>query len=52
MLCSESVDLVVEKYGLQKSTLLREISLKTGIQVTVFFFFVMSASAALPNDLH
>ncbi|KAF3847778.1 hypothetical protein F7725_020806 [Dissostichus mawsoni] len=29
----ESVDLVVEKYGLQKSTLLREISIKTGIQI-------------------
>lgn len=32
-LCSESVDQVVEKYGLQKITLLREISVKTGIQV-------------------
>lgn len=32
---SESVDQVVEKYGLQKTTLLREISVKTGIQVTL-----------------
>ncbi|XP_054884584.1 clustered mitochondria protein homolog isoform X2 [Poeciliopsis prolifica] len=32
MLC-ESVDQVVEKYGLQKTTLLREISVKTGIQI-------------------
>lgn len=30
---SESVDQAVEKYGLQKITLLREISIKTGIQV-------------------
>lgn len=30
---SESVDQAVETYGLQKITLLREISLKTGIQV-------------------
>lgn len=30
---SETVDQVVETYGLQKITLLREISLKTGIQV-------------------
>lgn len=30
---SESVDQAVEVYGLQKITLLREISLKTGIQV-------------------
>ncbi|XP_011480902.1 clustered mitochondria protein homolog isoform X2 [Oryzias latipes] len=29
----ESVDQVVEKYGLQKTTLLREISIKTGIQI-------------------
>ncbi|XP_034723216.1 clustered mitochondria protein homolog isoform X2 [Etheostoma cragini] len=29
----ESVDQVVEKYGLQKTTLLREISVKTGIQI-------------------
>ncbi|XP_037533398.1 clustered mitochondria protein homolog isoform X2 [Nematolebias whitei] len=29
----ESVDQVVEKYGLQKITLLREISVKTGIQI-------------------
>uniref|UniRef100_A0A8C2K4S4 Clustered mitochondria protein homolog n=1 Tax=Cyprinus carpio TaxID=7962 RepID=A0A8C2K4S4_CYPCA len=29
----ESVDQAVEKYGLQKITLLREISIKTGIQV-------------------
>lgn len=28
------MDQVVEKYGLQKTTLLREISIKTGIQVT------------------
>jgi len=34
-LLSESVDQVVEKYGLQKITLLREISIKTGIQVKV-----------------
>lgn len=33
--CSESVDQVVEKYGLQKITLLREISVKTGIQVNL-----------------
>lgn len=32
-LYSESVDQVVERYGLQKITLLREISIKTGIQV-------------------
>lgn len=31
--CSESVDQAVEVYNLQKITLLREISLKTGIQV-------------------
>lgn len=35
LLLSESVDQVVEKYGLQKVTLLREISVKTGIQVIV-----------------
>ncbi|XP_051966096.1 clustered mitochondria protein homolog isoform X2 [Xyrauchen texanus] len=29
----ESVDQAVEKYGLQKTTLLREISIKTGIQI-------------------
>ncbi|XP_014325000.1 clustered mitochondria protein homolog isoform X1 [Xiphophorus maculatus] len=29
----ENVDQVVEKYGLQKTTLLREISVKTGIQI-------------------
>uniref|UniRef100_A0A1A8CJC1 Clustered mitochondria protein homolog n=1 Tax=Nothobranchius kadleci TaxID=1051664 RepID=A0A1A8CJC1_NOTKA len=29
----ENVDQVVEKYGLQKTTLLREISIKTGIQI-------------------
>lgn len=37
-LCSESVDQVVEKYGLQKITLLREISVKTGIQVGLFWY--------------
>ncbi|XP_041919207.1 clustered mitochondria protein homolog isoform X1 [Alosa sapidissima] len=31
----ESVDQAVEKYGLQKSTLLREISVKTGIQILI-----------------
>ncbi|XP_040902110.1 clustered mitochondria protein homolog isoform X2 [Toxotes jaculatrix] len=31
----ESVDQVVEKYGLQKTTLLREISIKTGIQILI-----------------
>ncbi|KAG7221047.1 hypothetical protein INR49_017715 [Caranx melampygus] len=31
----ESVDQVVEKYSLQKSTLLREISIKTGIQILI-----------------
>ncbi|CAJ1065550.1 clustered mitochondria protein homolog isoform X2 [Xyrichtys novacula] len=31
----ESVDQVVEKYGLQKITLLREISVKTGIQILI-----------------
>ncbi|KAM6932598.1 clustered mitochondria protein homolog isoform 2-T2 [Lycodopsis pacificus] len=31
----ESVDQVVEKYGFQKTTLLREISLKTGIQILI-----------------
>uniref|UniRef100_A0A672ZDL3 Clustered mitochondria protein homolog n=1 Tax=Sphaeramia orbicularis TaxID=375764 RepID=A0A672ZDL3_9TELE len=31
----ECVDQVVEKYGLQKSTLLREISIKTGIQILI-----------------
>ncbi|KAA8594248.1 hypothetical protein FQN60_005082 [Etheostoma spectabile] len=31
----ESVDQVVEKYGLQKTTLLREISVKTGIQILI-----------------
>lgn len=31
----ESVDHVVEKYGLQKTTLLREISIKTGIQILI-----------------
>lgn len=33
LLPSETVDQAVEIYGLQKITLLREISLKTGIQV-------------------
>ncbi|XP_051963038.1 clustered mitochondria protein homolog isoform X4 [Xyrauchen texanus] len=33
--CSESVDQAVEKYGLQKITLLREISIKTGIQILI-----------------
>lgn len=33
LLPSETVDQAVETYGLQKITLLREISLKTGIQV-------------------
>lgn len=33
LLPSESVDQAVETYGLQKITLLREISLKTGVQV-------------------
>lgn len=33
MFRSESVDQAVEKYNLQKITLLREISIKTGIQV-------------------
>lgn len=31
----ESVDQIVEKYGLQKVTLLREISIKTGIQILI-----------------
>uniref|UniRef100_A0A671M0H1 Clustered mitochondria protein homolog n=1 Tax=Sinocyclocheilus anshuiensis TaxID=1608454 RepID=A0A671M0H1_9TELE len=31
----ESVDQAVEKYGLQKITLLREISLKTGVQILI-----------------
>lgn len=31
----ESADQVVEKYGLQKTTLLREISIKTGIQILI-----------------
>ncbi|XP_046891509.1 clustered mitochondria protein homolog isoform X3 [Hypomesus transpacificus] len=31
----ESVDLAVEKYGLQKITLLREISIKAGIQILI-----------------
>ncbi|XP_029965080.1 clustered mitochondria protein homolog isoform X2 [Salarias fasciatus] len=31
----ESADQVVEKYGLQKITLLREISVKTGIQILI-----------------
>lgn len=35
MLHSESVDQAVEKYGLQKITLLREISIKTGVQVVL-----------------
>lgn len=35
MFHSESVDQAVEKYGLQKITLLREISIKTGIQVVL-----------------
>lgn len=34
---SDSVDQAVETYGLQKITLLREISLKTGIQVGPHF---------------
>ncbi|XP_053363276.1 clustered mitochondria protein homolog isoform X2 [Clarias gariepinus] len=34
LLC-ESVDQAVEKYGLQKITLLREISIKTGIQILI-----------------
>lgn len=34
---SDSVDQAVETYGLQKITLLREISLKTGIQVGLRF---------------
>ncbi|MBN3292822.1 CLU protein, partial [Polypterus senegalus] len=32
---SETVDQAVEKYGLQKISLLREISLKTGIQILI-----------------
>lgn len=32
---SEGVDQAVEKYGLQKITLLREISIKAGIQVMI-----------------
>lgn len=43
---SESVDQVVEKYGLQKITLLREISVKTGIQVR-FFYFTKSFNPSL-----
>ena len=43
-LFSESVDQVVEKYGLQKSTLLREISIKTGIQVTPMESVVTTSS--------
>lgn len=35
MFRSESVDQAVEKYNLQKITLLREISVKTGIQVVL-----------------
>lgn len=35
MFRSESVDQAVEKYNLQKITLLREISIKTGIQVVL-----------------
>lgn len=35
MFHSESVDQAVEKYNLQKITLLREISIKTGIQVVL-----------------
>ncbi|KAM7413273.1 hypothetical protein PAMA_020587 [Pampus argenteus] len=31
----DSVDQVVEKYGLQKAVLLREISIKTGIQILI-----------------
>uniref|UniRef100_A0A3B4URC0 Clustered mitochondria protein homolog n=1 Tax=Seriola dumerili TaxID=41447 RepID=A0A3B4URC0_SERDU len=31
----QCVDQVVEKYGLQKTTLLREISIKTGIQILI-----------------
>lgn len=31
--CSESADQAAEEYNLQKITLLREISLKTGVQV-------------------
>ncbi|XP_051934664.1 clustered mitochondria protein homolog isoform X4 [Hippocampus zosterae] len=31
----ENVDQVVEKYGIQKITLLREISVKTGIQIVI-----------------
>ncbi|XP_053729327.1 clustered mitochondria protein homolog [Synchiropus splendidus] len=31
----ESVDQVVEKYSLQKTTLLREVSIKTGIQILI-----------------
>uniref|UniRef100_A0A8C1SJV9 Clustered mitochondria protein homolog n=1 Tax=Cyprinus carpio TaxID=7962 RepID=A0A8C1SJV9_CYPCA len=31
----ESVDQAVEKYGLQKITLLREISIKTGVQILI-----------------
>lgn len=41
--CSESVDQVVEKYGLQKTTLLREISVKTGIQVNLILHYIIHA---------
>ncbi len=41
MLHSESVDQAVEKYGLQKITLLRETSIKTGIQVVLLSILLL-----------
>lgn len=50
LLHSESVDQVVEKFGLQKITLLREISVKTGIQVT--HLLCSDRTLTLPNGHH
>lgn len=36
--CSENADQAAEVYNLQKITLLREISLKTGVQVRSAYF--------------
>lgn len=41
MFHSESVDQAVEKYGLQKITLLRETSIKTGIQVVLLSILLL-----------
>lgn len=47
--CSESADQAAEVYNLQKITLLREISLKTGVQVRSMSSLPFPSSAVLRN---